>query len=91
MTGDPTRRYVQAQLRCAAMRARLAILDIDTIGIALGHGWITPDCALEWLAECGAIYWMHPTSPGVLRAGDHQQVKEAIAAIASAQRKRETR
>jgi hypothetical protein len=44
--------YLLAELRCAAMRARLMQLDIEAVGVALKGGLVTPDQAVELLAEC---------------------------------------
>jgi hypothetical protein len=55
--------YVLAELRCAALRARLAACDIDTIGIALRGGAIDADIALEWLVDCGALSYLQPMWP----------------------------
>jgi hypothetical protein len=55
--------YFLAELRCAALRARLAACDIDAIGIALRSGMIDADLALEWLLDCGALSYLQPTQP----------------------------
>jgi hypothetical protein len=55
--------YVLAELRCAALRARLAACDIDTIGIALRSGLIDADTALKWVQECDALFYLQPTRP----------------------------
>jgi hypothetical protein len=47
--------YLLAELRCAALRARLWQSDIDTIGLALKAGLISPDQAVEHLADCGVL------------------------------------
>jgi hypothetical protein len=56
-------KYVLAELRCAALRARLAACDIDAIGIALVGGWIGPRDAIEAIADAGAIDYLEPTPP----------------------------
>jgi hypothetical protein len=43
--------YLLAELRCAALRARLVQADIEAIGIALKAGLISADQAAELLAE----------------------------------------
>jgi hypothetical protein len=51
-----TRRdYLLAELRCAALRARLQQADIDAVGKALGAGLIEPEQALELLADCDCL------------------------------------
>jgi hypothetical protein len=47
--------YVLAELRCASLRARLQQADITSIGIALKAGWITPEQAVEALADCDRL------------------------------------
>jgi predicted RNA-binding protein associated with RNAse of E/G family len=41
--------YVLAEMRCAALRARLWQADIEAVGLALKHGLITPEQAIEAL------------------------------------------
>jgi hypothetical protein len=55
--------YFLAELRCAALRARLAACDIDAIGIALRSGMIDAELAFEWLLNCGALSYLQPTQP----------------------------
>jgi hypothetical protein len=45
------RDFLLGELRCAALHARLAAAEIDSIGIALRGGIIATDAALEWLLE----------------------------------------
>jgi hypothetical protein len=54
--------YLLAELRCAALRARLAACDIDTIGIALKAGLIDSDTAVEWLHNRRALSYVEPES-----------------------------
>lgn len=54
------REYALGELRCALMRARLAVLDIETTGIALRAGMIDPETALEWLRDAGALDYVDP-------------------------------
>jgi hypothetical protein len=61
--GTAVRAYVLSELRCAALRARLAVVDIDTIGIALNARMIEPEDALEWLADAGAPGYLEPIAP----------------------------
>jgi len=48
--------YLLAELRCAALRARLWQSDIEAVGIALKHGLIQPEQALELLHDCDALH-----------------------------------
>jgi len=50
------RAYLLAELRCAALRARLWQLDIDAVGIALKGSLIAPEQALELLADRDALH-----------------------------------
>jgi hypothetical protein len=58
MSGAPTDRrdYLLAELRCAALRARLWQADIDAVGLALRGGLIEPEQALELLHDCHALH-----------------------------------
>ena len=47
--------YLLAELRCAALRARLWQADIEAVGVALKGKLITPEQALELLHDCDAL------------------------------------
>jgi hypothetical protein len=49
------REYLLAELRVAALRARLWQADIDAVGLALKAGLISPDQAVEYLSHCGLL------------------------------------
>ena len=49
------REYLLAELRAAALRARLWQADIDAVGLALKAGLISPDQAVEHLSDCGFL------------------------------------
>jgi hypothetical protein len=54
---EPDRRdYLLAELRCAALRARLWQADIEAVGLALKGQLISPEQALELLADCDALH-----------------------------------
>ena len=55
--------YLLAELRCAALRARILASDVDAIGVALKNGLVTPDQAVDLLSECDAIRLVMPTPP----------------------------
>jgi hypothetical protein len=59
--GPRLRAYLLAELRCAALRARLAANDIDAIGIALNGDLITAIEAIELLDDTDAIRFLVPT------------------------------
>ena len=48
--------YLLAELRCAALRARIWQADIEAVGLALKHSLIHPEQALEPLAECDCLH-----------------------------------
>jgi hypothetical protein len=57
---DP-RELVLAQLRVSSLRCKLCANEIDTIGVALKGGFISPECAVEWLSD------LEDPVPGLLR------------------------
>jgi hypothetical protein len=66
MTACPNpalRTYLLAELRCAALRHRLAASDIDAIGVALAHDWITSYEAIEEAALAGGLLRFIGTLP----------------------------
>jgi hypothetical protein len=54
------REYLIAELRCAALRARLWQADIESVGVALKRKWISPEQALEALHDCDALHLIAP-------------------------------
>jgi hypothetical protein len=52
--------YLLAELRCAALRARLWQSDIEAVGLALKGNLISPEQALELLADCDALHLVAP-------------------------------
>jgi hypothetical protein len=55
--------YLLAELRCAALRARLMVSDIEAISIALKAGLISPEHALEYLDDCDLLRLVGVPSP----------------------------
>jgi predicted RNA-binding protein associated with RNAse of E/G family len=55
--------YLLAELRCASLRARLWQVDIDAVGMALKAGWISPEQAVEALADCNCLQLIEPKEP----------------------------
>ena len=47
--------YLMAELRCAALRARILQADIEAVGIALKHHMISPDQAISLLHDVDAV------------------------------------
>jgi hypothetical protein len=65
-TSQPDRReYLLAELRCAALRARLWHSDIEAVGIALKGGLISCDQAIDLLHDCDALHLVgvHEVAP----------------------------
>ena len=54
--------YLLLNLRCAKLRAALAVNEITAMGVALRAGLIDPDNALEHLADIGALDLVIPSS-----------------------------
>jgi hypothetical protein len=51
-----TRRdYVLTALRSARLHVRQYMLEIDEIGIALRHNMISPEAAIDWAIQIGAL------------------------------------
>jgi hypothetical protein len=50
-----THEYAVTALRSAALRTRLLTNEIDTIGLALRDKLISPEAALLWARDIGAL------------------------------------
>ncbi len=57
-SADDLRDTLIAELRCGSMRARLAQYDLDALGIALKHGLISAEQAMELLHARDALPWI---------------------------------
>lgn len=58
---EPDRRdYLLAELRCAALHARLWQADIEAVGLALKGQLISPEQAIELLSDCDALHLVAP-------------------------------
>jgi hypothetical protein len=56
-----TRRdYLLAELRCAKLRAQLVLADIEATRLAVEGGLITPEEAVELLADCDLFRFIEP-------------------------------
>lgn len=58
--------YVLAELRCSFRRAQLVVNEIECIGLALKHGLINTDEALERLQDARALDFLlveYPEEP----------------------------
>jgi hypothetical protein len=52
--------YLIQEFRCAVLRARLEVSDLEAIGIALKAGLVTAEQALELAADCDCLRWIQP-------------------------------
>lgn len=50
-----TREYIIATLRCATLRSRLLANELDVIGIAVRDGVVSPEAAIMWARDIGAL------------------------------------
>lgn len=55
--------FLLAHLRCGRIRARLAVCELDAIGIALKAGLIDTGQALAWAEEVSALRFLLPPPP----------------------------
>jgi hypothetical protein len=69
--------YLLAELRCASLRAQLALADIDATRLALEGGLITPEQAVELLANCDLFRFIEPAPPTQPDAS-HEQVGDSL-------------
>jgi hypothetical protein len=56
----PPREFLVSAVRCARLRVQLLQTEIDEVGVALTHGMITPEVAVEWLYGIDAFRFMFP-------------------------------
>jgi hypothetical protein len=49
------RDYLLAELRCAWTRAKLAVLDIEAIGLAVSNNIVTPEQAVALLTDADCL------------------------------------
>jgi hypothetical protein len=45
--------FLLTAIRSATLRAKLDVNELQSIGAALTHDWITPEGAIEWLSDLG--------------------------------------
>ena len=57
-TVQARREYILAELRCAALRARLVLADVDAVGLALKSGFMTPEAAAAALWDTDATWYI---------------------------------
>jgi len=47
--------FLLACLRAASLRAKLIATELDSIGVALRHNFVSHDSAIEWLCDLNLI------------------------------------
>ena len=50
-----TKEYAITALRCATLRTRLLTTELETIGIAVRDGLVSPEASLLWARDIGAL------------------------------------
>jgi hypothetical protein len=55
MSADPHREFLLSALRAASLRAKLFDVELTSIGIALRENMVTPEQALKWIKDIGAM------------------------------------
>jgi hypothetical protein len=55
---DARRDYVLAEFRCALVKAKLAQLDIEAVGLALRYRMITPEEAVALFWDSEAVHFI---------------------------------
>jgi hypothetical protein len=61
---DARREYVLAEFRCAAIKARLAEFEIQSVGLALKYRLISPEQAVTLFWDSEAIRFLGLELPG---------------------------
>jgi hypothetical protein len=59
-TGNRRYDYLIQEFRCAILRARLEVADLEAIALALRAGLITAEQALDHVSNCGCLRWIQP-------------------------------
>jgi hypothetical protein len=58
ITSEARRDYILAEFRCALIKAKLAQLDIEAVGCALKHHFITPEQAVAQFWDSEAVWFL---------------------------------
>ena len=58
ITPEARRDYILAEFRCALIRAKLAVLDIEAVACALAHNIISPEQAVAFFWDSDAIHFL---------------------------------
>jgi hypothetical protein len=65
--------YVLAEFRCAMVKARLALLDLEAAALALKVGLVTPEQAVRMFWDSQAIHFLG-LELGADETAEHEQV-----------------
>jgi hypothetical protein len=66
--GSSQSEFLLACLRVASLRAKLVATELDSIGVALRHNFVSHDDAIEWLRDLDLLDHVPPLSVGVCKA-----------------------
>ena len=55
-------------LRAASLRAKLIATELDSVGVALRHNFVSHDGAVEWLRDIDLLDYVLPLSSGTCKA-----------------------
>jgi hypothetical protein len=55
-------------LRVASLRVKLIATELDSVGVALRHNFVSHDGAIEWLRDLDLLDHVPPFSVGVCKA-----------------------
>ena len=61
----PNRDYLMAALRCGRARLSLLRLELDEVGVLLTSSAITPQQAVDWIFNIGAMRFVSPSTVDV--------------------------
>jgi hypothetical protein len=57
-TAENRREYVLAEFRCALLKAKLAVLDIEAVACALSYNIISPEQAVAFFWDSEAVHFV---------------------------------
>jgi len=58
----PSKRYLLAALRCGRTRLSLLGLELDEVAVLLANDTITPEQAVDWIFNIGALPFVIPST-----------------------------
>jgi hypothetical protein len=60
--------FLLACLRAASLRVKLIATELDSVGVALRHNFVSHDGAIEWLRDLDLLDHVLPSSIGACEA-----------------------